>query len=76
MPTAHRSETARLRAALSALLDAVDTASTLDAEDDALDELGAWAQRQLGPDWAPLCAGVRVVGVAGEWHGHRLELRR
>ena len=67
---------ARLRSELTTLLDAVDAATTLDAEDDALEELGAWARRQLGPSWTPLYAGVRLVGVAGEWQGRSLTLRR
>lgn len=76
MTTATPPETTRLRSELAALLDAVEAAATVDAEDDALEELGAWAERRLGPGWEPLCAGLRVVGVAGEWRGHRLVLRR
>jgi hypothetical protein len=76
MPTGPRPDLARLRAELSSLLDAVETATTLDAEDDALEQLGAWAHDRLGPGWEPLYAGVRLVGVAGEWRGRPIELRR
>lgn len=74
MPTTHH-EVYRLRSEPAALLAPLDHRLTIDAEDDALEQLAEWAERKLGPDWQPIYADLRLVGVTGHWRGPRVEVR-
>jgi hypothetical protein len=58
-----------LRHELAELLAVLSTAYTIDAEDEALEELAGWAETRLGHGWEPLYDGVRPIGVAGALHG-------
>ena len=68
--------TTLLRHELDELLAALDSAHTIDAEDDALEELAGWADSRLGQGWEALYVGVALVGVAGRWMGQRITTER
>jgi len=76
MPTIYEPGLTLLRHELTELLDAIDAAPTIDAEDELLDELAGWAQARLGQSWEALYDGVRLVGVSGRWMGHPITLER
>lgn len=75
MPTT-RHEAARLRCEFDALRATLDSPTTLDAENDALDALAEWARRELGPGWQPIYADLRVVGLVGARRGRQVTLLR
>jgi hypothetical protein len=76
MPTIYEPGVTLLRHELTAILDDIDAAPTIDAEEELLDELADWAQDRLGHCWEALYDGVRLVGVSGRWMGHPVTLER
>jgi hypothetical protein len=76
MPTIYGPGVTLLRRELTAILDDLDAAATIDAEDELLEELAAWADARLGHGWEPLYDGVPLVEVTGRWMGHPLTLDR